>query len=42
MDEQIRNILAQETTKTRKIQQLLLLGLTRRQVARLGDRGNYG
>ena len=42
MDEQIRSILAQETTKTRKIQQLLLLGLTRRQVADLVTRGNYG
>ena len=42
MDEQIRNILAQETTKTSKIQQLLLLGLTRRQVADLVTRGNYG
>lgn len=42
MDEQIRNILAQETTKTSKIQQLLLLGLTRRQVADLVTNGNYG
>ena len=42
MDEQIRGILAQETTKTSKIQQLLLLGLTRRQVADLVTRGNYG
>lgn len=42
MNEQIANILAQETTKTSKIQQLLLLGLTRRQVADLVTRGNYG
>ena len=42
MDEQIRSILAQETTKTRKIQLLLLLGLTRRQVADLVTRGNCG
>ena len=34
MEQQIANILAQTTTKTRKIQQLLMLGLTRRQVAR--------
>ena len=29
MEQQIANILAQTTTKTRKIQQLLMLGLTR-------------
>lgn len=42
MEQQIANILAQTTTKTRKIQQLLLLGLTRRQVADLVTNGNYG
>lgn len=42
MEQQIANILAQTTTKTRKIQQLLMLGLTRRQVADLVTGGNYG
>lgn len=42
MERQIANILAQTTTKTRKIQQLLMLGLTRRQVADLVTNGNYG
>lgn len=42
MEQQIVNILAQTTTKTRKIQQLLMLGLTRRQVADLVTNGNYG
>lgn len=42
MEQQIANILAQTTTKTRKIQQLLMLGLTRRQVADLVTNGNYG
>jgi hypothetical protein len=42
MEQQIANILAQTTTKTRKIQQLLMLGLTRRQVANLVTNGNYG
>ncbi|MEY8587937.1 amidoligase family protein [Phocaeicola sartorii] len=42
MNEQVRNILAQSTTKTSKIQQLLQLGLTRRQVADLVTNGNYG
>lgn len=42
MEQQIQSILSQETTKTRKIQQLLLLGLTRRQVADLVTNGNYG
>lgn len=42
MNEQIRNILAQDTTKTRKIQQLLLLGMTRREIADLLTNGNYG
>lgn len=42
MEQQIQSILSQETTKTRKIQQLLLLGLTRRQVADLVANGNYG
>ena len=32
MNEQVTNILNQNITKTAKIQQLLLLGLTRRQV----------
>lgn len=42
MNEQITNILNQRITKTSKIQQLLILGLTRRQVADLVTNGNYG
>lgn len=42
MEQQIANILAQTITKTSKIQQLLMLGLTRRQVADLVTNGNYG
>lgn len=42
MNEQITAILSQAITKTRKIEQLLQLGLTRRQVADLVTNGNYG
>lgn len=42
MNEQVTNILNQQISKTAKIQQLLLLGLTRRQVADLVTNGNYG
>lgn len=42
MNEIIRGILNQSTTKTNKIQQLLNLGLTRREVADLITNGNYG
>lgn len=42
MNEQITAILNQQVTKTGKIRQLLLLGLTRRQVADLVTNGNYG
>lgn len=42
MNEQVRNILEQSTTKTNKIEQLLRLGLTRREIADLVTRGNYG
>lgn len=42
MNEQVTSILAQNVTKTSKIQQLLRLGLTRRQVADLVTNGNYG
>lgn len=42
MEERIQSILAQTTTKTHKIQQLLMLGLTRREVANLVTNGNYG
>ena len=42
MNERVRNILEQSATKTSKIQQLLLLGLTRREIADLVTRGNYG
>nr|DAR42361.1 MAG TPA: Putative amidoligase enzyme [Caudoviricetes sp.] len=42
MNEQIQNILNENGTKTSKIQKLLALGLTRRQVADLVTNGNYG
>ncbi len=42
MNERISDIINQRITKTAKIQQLLLLGLTRRQVADLITNGNYG
>ncbi len=42
MNEQIQNILNENGTKTSKIQKLLVLGLTRRQVADLVTNGNYG
>lgn len=42
MNEQITAILSQTITKTSKIEQLLQLGLTRRQVADLVTNGNYG
>ena len=42
MNEQIQNILNENGTKTSKIQKLLALGLTRRQVADLVAGGNYG
>lgn len=42
MNEEVRNILEQNTTKTSKIQQLLRLGMTRREIADLVTRGNYG
>ena len=42
MEERLQSILAQTTSKTRKIQQLLMLGLTRREVADLVTNGNYG
>jgi len=42
METQIQNILSQTTTKTRKIQQLILLGLTRKRIAELVTNGNYG
>jgi hypothetical protein len=38
----IESILAQDTTKTGKIQQLILIGLTRTQIAALVTNGNYG
>ena len=37
MNEQIRSILAQETTKTNKIRQLFLLGVPRAEIAKDGD-----
>lgn len=42
MEEQIRGILAQVATKTHKIQQLLLLGLSHREIADLVTNGNRG
>ena len=42
MNEQIRNILVQETTKTSKIRQLYLLGVPRAEIARMVTNGNYG
>ena len=42
MNEQIQSILNENGTKTSKIQKLLSLGLTRRQVADLVANGNYG
>lgn len=42
MQTRIQGILAQSGTKTSKIQQLILLGLTRRQIADLVTNGNYG
>lgn len=42
METQIQNILSQDTTKTSKIQQLILLGLTRKRIAELVTNGNYG
>lgn len=42
MQTRIQEILQQEGTKTSKIQQLILLGLTRRQIADLVTNGNYG
>ena len=42
MNEQIQSILNENGTKTSKIQKLLTLGLTRRQVADLAAGGNYG
>ena len=42
MNEQVRSILAQETTKTSKIRQLFLLGVPRAEIARVVTNGNYG
>lgn len=42
MEQRIQEILAQTGTKTSKIQQLILLGLTRTQIAGLVTNGNYG
>jgi len=42
MNTTINSILAQDTTKTAKIQQLIIIGLTRKEIARLVTNGNYG
>lgn len=42
MNTAVNSILAQDATKTAKIQQLIILGLTRKDIARLITNGNYG
>ena len=42
MEERIREIIAQTGTKTSKIRQLIILGVSRTDVARLLTNGNYG
>lgn len=42
MEQRIREIIAQSGTKTSKIRQLLLLGVSRVEIARLLTNGNYG
>lgn len=42
MEERIREILAQTGTKTSKIRQLIILGVSRTEIARLLTNGNYG
>jgi hypothetical protein len=42
MNTQIQNILSQTATKTWKIQQLILLGLSRTEIAGMVTNGNYG
>lgn len=42
MEQRIREILAQRGTKTSKIRQLILLGVSRTEIARLLTNGNYG
>lgn len=42
METRIREILAQTGTKTSKIRQLILLGVERRDIARMLTNGNYG
>lgn len=42
MEERIREILAQTGTKTSKIRQLIILGVERREIARMLTNGNYG
>lgn len=42
MNQQVQNILAQATTKTAKIKALILLGLSRTEIAALVTNGNYG
>jgi len=42
MNARIEEIIATRSTKTSKIQQLILLGLTRTQIAQLVTNGNYG
>jgi len=42
MNTRIAEIVNATTTKTAKIQQLILMGLTRREIATLITNGNYG
>lgn len=42
MEQRIREILAQTGTKTSKIRQLIILGVSRTEIARLLTNGNYG
>jgi hypothetical protein len=42
MEQRIREILSQRGTKTSKIRQLILLGVSRTEIARLLTNGNYG
>lgn len=42
MEAKIREIIAERTTKTARIRKLILLGVTRTEIARLLTNGNYG
>jgi hypothetical protein len=42
MEARVQSIISEQGTKTAKIQKLILLGLTRTEIARLLTNGNYG